>query len=257
LCAVNVGLMVYGAVQIKQIQDAIGVLHIQASVPYIWDQIKAELIAIPLVIFLGTIMMSLVAWKLYDEFSWTIYKSISADLKMKRRFLTYQIFIAVLKFDFLFFLGFVIQFVVVVEVGQDAEFWVTVAAIPLTIILLIMAAVWTRQENKIGMGVFIFFCFGGLAYYIFKLVRIWTEPKYQEYEAAQKPLTIFAVVSILLIKGTIVIAIQCIRNFGKGLKPIIAKRRLIEHEDEKGYTNEMPSISSHISGQVPSRMVIE
>jgi hypothetical protein len=35
--------------------------------------------------------MSAIAWKLYDEFAWTIYKHISADLRMKRRFLTFQV----------------------------------------------------------------------------------------------------------------------------------------------------------------------
>jgi hypothetical protein len=39
----------------------------------------------------GSVLMTFVAWKLYDEFAWTIYKHISADLRMKRRYLTYQV----------------------------------------------------------------------------------------------------------------------------------------------------------------------
>ena len=76
-----------------QINDAVDQLggDIDSTV---WSAVKPFLIAIPCVIALGTIAMSFVARKLYDEFAWTIYKHISADLRMKRRYLTYQVNIA-------------------------------------------------------------------------------------------------------------------------------------------------------------------
>ena len=59
--------------------------------PDVWPDSKPFLIAIPCIIAVGTIQMAIIAWKLYDEFAWTIYKHISADLRMKRRYLTYQV----------------------------------------------------------------------------------------------------------------------------------------------------------------------
>lgn len=92
ICICNVGLLIYGAVQMEQIKEAVGVLMVNDAINMdIWAESKPFLIAIPCIVGLGSAMMAFVAWKLYDEFAWTIYKHISADLRMKRRYLTYQV----------------------------------------------------------------------------------------------------------------------------------------------------------------------
>lgn len=143
LCLYNVGLLIYGAVQGHQLQEEIGLSN--------WSRTRPFLVAIPCILALGTILLALEAWKLYDEFAWTIYKHISADLLLKRKYLTYQIYIALLKFDFFFFLGFTVQFVVIVIDKRSVEFALTVAAIPVTILILITAALFTREEYIWGM----------------------------------------------------------------------------------------------------------
>ncbi|KAL9000166.1 MAG: hypothetical protein Q9169_001068 [Polycauliona sp. 2 TL-2023] len=266
LCIYNVGLLVYGAVQMDQINEAIELLSkkgfIDASV---WEDEKPFLIAIPCVIGLVTVLMAVIAWKLYDEFAWTIYKHISADLKMKRRYLTFQIYIALLKFDFFFFLGFTIQFVVVVVERNNVEFYLTIAAIPVTIIILMMAGLFTRRENTPGMLVTITLYFAGLAYFLFKLARMWqvNGPRYNLYNAVRRPLTTFAVITVLLIILTIVNACMCTANFGRGLKPHIAGRKM-ESEEEKLASNNMTEMPNYNYGYGPgpggamgSRMTID
>jgi hypothetical protein len=102
LCIYNLGLLIYGSEQMQQIKQAVLSLAASGDINLaIWDQTRPFLIAIPCILAFGTILLSVAAWKLYDEFAWTIYKHISADLRMKRRYLTFQIYIALLKFDFL------------------------------------------------------------------------------------------------------------------------------------------------------------
>ena len=92
ICAYNLALLLYAAVQMDQIHDAVNGLDITGQIDQrVWIAVKPFLIAIPCVIAVGTVAMSFVARKLYDEFAWTIYKHISADLRMKRRYLTYQV----------------------------------------------------------------------------------------------------------------------------------------------------------------------
>lgn len=143
-----------------------------------------------------------------------------------------QIYIALLKFDFFFFLGFIIQFVVVVAQKTDPEFALTIATIPVTIAILIAAAFFTQRENKPGMIVVIVLYFGGLSYFIFKLFRIYEPSRAQSYMAVRKSLTAFAVITILLIIMTIINAIICMHNFGSGLKAhLMAPRRVDEKSD--------------------------
>lgn len=94
LCMYNVGMLIYASIQYDQIQSAIeslGTLGYVDAHANVWPDVQGLLIAVPCIIAFFTILMSFIAWKLYDEFAWTIYKHISADLRMKRRFLTYQV----------------------------------------------------------------------------------------------------------------------------------------------------------------------
>lgn len=107
ICIFNGAMLVYAAIQMDQIKDAntelqsLGVTRVYRDQgdmekkgvleDNIWPFIQPSLIAIPCVIALSTILMCVVCWKLYDEFAWTIYKHISADLRMRKRYLTFQV----------------------------------------------------------------------------------------------------------------------------------------------------------------------
>jgi hypothetical protein len=108
LCFYNCGMLLYAAIQYDQVNKAIeGLINYVTNTnppqpqPYIdpndphpvWQIIRPYILAVPCIIALFTVVMSGIAWKLYDEFAWTIYKHISADLRMKRRFLTFQVLI--------------------------------------------------------------------------------------------------------------------------------------------------------------------
>tara|TARA_R110002003_G_scaffold54_9_gene4756 strand:- start:24323 stop:24844 length:522 start_codon:yes stop_codon:yes gene_type:complete len=86
----NVGILIYAAIQFDQIRDAAGVLESAIEQDF-WTDVRPMLIALPCLMAAATIVFAFEAWKLYDEFAWTIYKHISADLRLKRRYLTYQV----------------------------------------------------------------------------------------------------------------------------------------------------------------------
>jgi len=94
---------------------------------------------------------------------------------------------------------------------------------PLTILILLLAALSTRKESTLGMLSIIALYFAALAYFLFKLVRMYNagEERVQDYLPARRMLTTFAVLTILLLVVTILVAGWCTRNFGHGLRQYV------------------------------------
>lgn len=253
-CFANYAFLVFTILQTDQIREAIQIIDEEGRLidSELWTDLEPFLITIPCVVGISSVLMSGIAWKLYQEFAWDILKHIGADYRMKKRFLHYQIYIALLKFDFFFFLGFTVQFLVIVN-DKDFELGLTIAAIPFCIAVLALAALFTRRENKPGVTVIIGLYLAALAYFFFKLVRIF-QPGYEEaYRPVRKSLTAFAVLTIILIILTIINAIVCMYNFNAGLK-----RHLL---GPRGPDIEKPDLNSidlsTVKQQLPSRMTID
>lgn len=88
----NLGLFTYGIIQISEVKDTVTQLAKNGAFSNdIIDNYHIELMLVPVILGLSAIVMMGVTWKLRAEFSWSIYKNISADLKMNRRYYIYQV----------------------------------------------------------------------------------------------------------------------------------------------------------------------
>lgn len=106
ICIANLALLVYTAIQIDQINEALTLLEtnngldggytnskgeVRTPKQALWDEVQGFLIAIPIILAVGSIVLSFISWKLYQVFAWDVLKQIGADYRMKKRFLHYQV----------------------------------------------------------------------------------------------------------------------------------------------------------------------
>ena len=168
---------------------------------------------------------------LQKNVKWFRYKKIGGDFRIKRMYTLFQIHRALLIFDFFFFLGFTIQFVVImVKDKSSVEFILTVCVLPLTILLLLAADIaGSRELVYLTLAtIVVFVC--GIAYVLFKIIRLYT--KYTsaflltinpgDYFPGRKSLLTFGVLTLVLLVTTICFEITLILNYNHGLLPLVS-----------------------------------
>lgn len=237
--------LVYAVIQISEIRDVLGDGVVQGTSQTVPVQVLTG--AIPAIIGCTSLVLAILSWFLWKEFGWQIYKTIGADRNLKRAHLQYQIYVCLLsecnitlffsfyhqwlfaddgrpcsEFDFFTFTAFCLQLVLIVLRFDTAERVVTIAALPVCLLLLVFAWYACRHEMKWGMAVFMAGQLGGAGYFSYKLYRIWSE-RDGEYREIYKSLTVFSVLALALLFATALVSIRCLLNFDMGLKGAITR----------------------------------
>jgi hypothetical protein len=161
----NALFLLYAIIQINEVQQAMADASSGAtSIP-----IRVLTIIIPVVISVAEIAYIALGWKIYHEFGWKVYKFLGADRRIKKLYANYQIYECLVKFDVFFWVGFSVQFIWLVLENNDWEYYVTCAALPLSLILLVEGHLAARHENKWMMATFMCGCVGAMIYFIYKV----------------------------------------------------------------------------------------
>ncbi|EIW86533.1 hypothetical protein CONPUDRAFT_78856 [Coniophora puteana RWD-64-598 SS2] len=213
LTVFNLLFLLYAVIQIGEIQDyttsTSGFLHIS---------VKVLTTVIPCVISAAEIAYIALGWKIYNEFGWKVYKFLGADRRIKKMFASYQIFICLIKFDVFLWVGFCVQFIWLVLTKHTWEYYLTCAALPLSVVLLVEGHLAVRHENKLMMWTFLSGCGAALVYFVYKLIKVLVLRKTTSYVNVWESLATFSIIAIILLIVTIVFSVIVMRNFGKGLK---------------------------------------
>ncbi|KAF9229637.1 hypothetical protein BS17DRAFT_792517 [Gyrodon lividus] len=241
----NLLFLIYAIIQIGEIQNSTttseGIIHIPVNV---------LTNIIPAVISAAEVAYIALGWKIYNEFGWKVYKFLGADRRIKKMYASYQIFQCLVKFDLFFWVGFSVQFLWLVLQKNDWEYYVTWAALPLSVVLLVEGHLAARHENKWMMATFMSGCIGALVYFIYKTYKLL---KYREtdYALVWHSLTTFSAIAIFLLLVTIVFSIIVMQNFGRGLKRSIARSNAHAHGDGSQQVHRGPMSMN------PNRMSID
>ena len=162
----NALFLLYAIIQIKEIRDATinSTAQGASGIP-----IPVLTTIIPIVISVAEVAYIGLGWKIYNEFGWKVYKFLGADRQIKKMYAHYQIYECLVKFDVFFWIGFSVQFIWLVLRDTDWEYYVTYAALPLSVVLLVEGHLAARHENKWMMATFMIGCVGAMIYFIYKV----------------------------------------------------------------------------------------
>ncbi|KAM0788014.1 hypothetical protein ACM66B_006214 [Microbotryomycetes sp. NB124-2] len=156
-------------------------------------------------------------WFIWRDFGWQIFKEIGADRSIKRAYAWYHVFLTALKFDWFFLLSFSLQLVLLVLRQSALERGLTIAAMPVTLLILIAGYVAVRREINWLFYSFEGGCCAGVGYFVYKIFMVYQRRK-TDYLLVFKSLTLFAVICLLVLLFTIFTSTMCFRNFGRGLR---------------------------------------
>ncbi|BGP13122.1 hypothetical protein JCM10213v2_001041 [Rhodosporidiobolus nylandii] len=228
----NTLFLVYALVQIHEIRSLVNGAALKVLVWFI-----PGMISLTELTYLATI------WAIYKEFGWQVFKKIGADRRIKNAW--FQVFLAILKFDGFFFLAFSLQLVFLVPTQTSAERWITVAALPVTLVILFIGYYAVKREHKEFFWAFLAGCSAGCAYFVYKArLRFLSSPnpalhlfhehnlmsrlalqlfiiykdRSTDYKLVFKSLTVFAALCLAALVWTTTCVCVCYRHFGRGLK---------------------------------------
>ncbi|KAG6866805.1 hypothetical protein C0991_008741 [Blastosporella zonata] len=219
LAVFNALFLVYAVIQIGEVREALKDATVVGSVP-----ISVLTTIIPIVIGICEVAYIGLGWKIYHEFGWKVYKFLGADRNIKRMYANYQVYECLVKFDVFFWVGFSVQFIWLVLQKNDWEYYVTCAALPLSVILLVEGHLAARHENKWMMGTFMSGCVGAMIYFIYKLIKVMILKGTDQFKYVWKTLSVFSIIALVLLFLTMALSVVVLRSFGRGLKGALERK---------------------------------
>eukprot|EP00834_Sanchytrium_tribonematis_P006851 NODE_548_length_6182_cov_1.284564.p2 type:complete len:338 gc:universal NODE_548_length_6182_cov_1.284564:5114-4101(-) len=178
-----------------------------------------------------TLSSAFCCWKMHKELGWKIYKALGADIQLKTMYRWYHLFKLLLQVDIFFYLGFSIQFIVLVLADENSSEQGTlnsqgrlkiilnaIVGFGTAFVLYFFGSVGAKKENRKILNLFFAGTLGTVGYFTWKLTQILDPEQSTRFESVQKSLTYFTCMCLLLALTSMGAGGFVKKNFGHGLK---------------------------------------
>lgn len=228
-CLCNICLSVSTVMQYNQIKDARDRLIVGANLAklpfakvdrHFWQRVSPGLIVCIAVSCICSTSMCGLAYGLHKEFSWALYQHVSPDVKTRRRYFSYQVYLVILKFTPFFLTAFILIYGLVNVHYMEPEFSLTIAIIPAALIHVALAVYFVRNEIRIGMAVILIIHAAEIAYLVSRIVVLYGDGLLSK-TAMKDEMTLYACIALTFTVAALIAGSICFFQFNKGLKPIV------------------------------------
>lgn len=227
LCLFYACMLIYTGIQYYEFSS-----HIDLPLTNPWQNASRGINIAVICVLAVTLVLQvfIVFFALRKNLKWFNFKKTGASFEIKRLYSIFQFHRCLLVFDFFFFLGFTVQFIVImVSNKRSTEFILTCCMLPLTILVLIASDIAMCHEVMYLSVITMLFFTAGAVYVFFKMIRLFT--KYTSaYDAAVVPghyfpgrtsLMCFGCITLLFLFATIIMEGVAMQGYNRGLLPFV------------------------------------
>ncbi|EJU00835.1 hypothetical protein DACRYDRAFT_117227 [Dacryopinax primogenitus] len=216
------GLIVFSGIQIREVRIALEYSDCQsqhvATCMDLFNIVERFLIVVPIIIFLALIVYCWCTRRLFGEFGWAVFHIIGADPKIKYMYRFHEVLVCLLKFDYFAVLALTMQLTILDLSGDTVQHILTIAAIPVSLVLLFGCGLAAKREIRSVMIISLFLMGAAMAYILYKMTRFWVGPQAGIYTTTRGTLTFYSIACSLMLGATFGIGVRCLLFFGCGLK---------------------------------------
>ena len=258
ICLTNVCIVVYAVLQYIKMRDVTYSLqgttdgmgnHLVDWSRDIWPSMQPAEVAIQAVLAVSSLVIIPAAYRLHTDYAWAIYKCIHGSPELRLRYLAYevrisdmisrgrtdlvQIYLVLIKLDFFFLTGFIIQYDLIDVHFMEPEYSLTMALIPVSLLVMVAGTYCVKSGLKLALMVVIVSlpscgrvlstddvqaCYLGSIAYLLSRIVVLCGNSLLGRTAGKEMMLFFAAVALVLIVLTVGCAVQCIMNLNYGLK---------------------------------------
>ncbi|CAG8150869.1 unnamed protein product [Penicillium olsonii] len=117
----------------------------------LWPSIQPAEIVVCIIAGLGSLAMIPCVYFLHKEYSWAIYKCVNGNRKTRMRYLFYEIFLVLIKINFYFLIGFIVQYNFIFVHFHNLEYTLTMCLIPASLITMLLGIYFVQHERTWGV----------------------------------------------------------------------------------------------------------
>ncbi|KAL2313073.1 hypothetical protein POMI540_3435 [Schizosaccharomyces pombe] len=136
--------------------------------------LKPFVIALPVLIGVTCILLSFLVYKMNKAFGWIMYQQHGPDLRMRRRYLVYKIFMSLIKSDYYFCLTATVQYAIFFSTISRVGLALTILVFPCTIATLMTCRLYLGVDyGDIAVAnIFVgFYCISNFGYGLREYLR--------------------------------------------------------------------------------------
>ncbi|RAH60374.1 hypothetical protein BO85DRAFT_485517 [Aspergillus piperis CBS 112811] len=192
----------------------------------LWKEIQPAELLVPITVGIATLLMWPIAYWVHREFSWAIYQYVQGSLQSRKQYRGYEAYLVLIKFDFFFLVGFIIQYDLIGVHFKEPEYSLTLALIPAALLVMTMGTYFVRREYRVPTAI-IAVCRLGIAAYLLSRIIVLCGKSLRARTPGKDMMLLFGIVAFVLSCLIIVCTIYCILNFEHGLKSVFARKEQV------------------------------